>query len=270
MNWIRYFLLLGVLAAVGCQSTQPRPKSLPPGAVYQLPPGATVKPSNDVLVPAPLPPGGTFAPGGVRNGSNYVAPPPAPRPDLGPGAKLTAPQPGPAVRLLPPEVPAAPAAPAEPTPQVSLPVGIAQFAEVAPGVTTGLRPTTEGWDWLRTQKYRTVLFVRAPGTDDRSERTAAAGLDFRTLDVSAEGLTLDVVRQFSQQVRDPQLQPLFVYDSRGWLAGGMWYLHLRTAEKLDDAAARQKAAALGYRPSAEPDQRTFELAIQRLLSTLTQ
>ena len=115
------------------------------------------------------------------------------------------------------------------------------------------------------------MFIRDPAESDDIDRQNAtkAGLTYLSLEVAAKSLNRDTLRAFNDLLADATKRPLFVYDRYGHLAGGMWYLHLRTVERLDDTAARRRADQLGYRlvnPSEE--QRTFEIAIQRLLSEL--
>jgi protein tyrosine phosphatase (PTP) superfamily phosphohydrolase (DUF442 family) len=153
----------------------------------------------------------------------------------------------------------------------ALPLGIPQFVEVKPGVSHGRRPILDGFDWLAANGYKTILFIRDPVESDDLDRQNAtkAGLTYLSLEVTAKTLNRETLRAFNDLLAEATKRPLFVYDRYGHLAGGMWYLHLRTVERLDDTAARRRADQLGYRlvnPSEE--QRTFEIAIQRLLSEL--
>jgi protein tyrosine phosphatase (PTP) superfamily phosphohydrolase (DUF442 family) len=146
----------------------------------------------------------------------------------------------------------------------ALPVGIANFAEVMPGVASGLRPLLDGVDWLKTNGYKTVLQIRAPGENGDGDRQLLEqrGLKYLTLEVSPKTLTPEVVDKFNQIVADPANRPLFIYDKDGSLAGALWYLHFRTADKLSDDEARKKAAALGLKEETTGPNGELWLAIQ--------
>jgi protein tyrosine phosphatase (PTP) superfamily phosphohydrolase (DUF442 family) len=240
------------------------PPPSPPGAVS--PPAAPIVPPP----PVPLPP----APSEIR-----TYPPPATdawRPGLPEASTPGAPG---GARLSPPEgaapiPPTAPPAVAEegtrPTP--SLPVGIRQFAVVKDKVASGLKPLLDGLDWLQANGYRAVLHVRRPGEDDAADRRQVEkrGLRYLSLEVSGPTLTPTVVDAFNQTVADPSLQPLFVYDKDGTLAGAMWYLHFRNVDRLGDAEARAKAARLGLRENGQGEAQLLWLAIQNYLSKQVQ
>jgi protein tyrosine phosphatase (PTP) superfamily phosphohydrolase (DUF442 family) len=150
-----------------------------------------------------------------------------------------------------------------------LPVGIPQFARVVDRVAAGLRPSLdEGLDWLQMSGYRTVLFVRSPGEDDSADRKQVEkrSMTYLSLEVSPQTLSRDLVESFSRVVGDSTNYPLFVYDRDGSLAGGLWYLHFRTAEQLGDDAARLRAGALGLREDRDGAHRLMWLGIQKFLA----
>jgi protein tyrosine phosphatase (PTP) superfamily phosphohydrolase (DUF442 family) len=158
---------------------------------------------------------------------------------------------------------------AAPASAPALPVGIAQFARVKDRVAGGLRPSLdEGLDWLQVNGYRTVVFIRAPGDDDSADRKQVEkrGMTYLSSEVSPEMLSRDVVDAFNRLVADPTSYPLFVYDRDGSLAGGLWYLHFRTAEQLPDETARIRAGALGLREDRDGSHRLMWLAIQKFLA----
>jgi protein tyrosine phosphatase (PTP) superfamily phosphohydrolase (DUF442 family) len=195
------------------------------------------------------------------------------RPPADAGARLSAPE---------PVVPAAPSQSTEPPragaprpgvreetrPSPALPSGIPQFAVARPGVASGLKPSLEGLDWLRTNGYRAVLHVRQPGEDDTAGRREIEkrGLIYLSLEVSPQTLSREVVERFNQIVSNPAQQPLFVYDRDGMVAGGLWYLYFRTASQETDEAARLKAARLGLKENAPGDNSEMWLAIQKYLA----
>jgi hypothetical protein len=83
--------------------------------------------------------------------------------------------------------------------------------------------------------------------------------------VSPQALTQKLVEEFSRIARDGAGYPLFVYDRDGSLAGGLWYLHFRTAEGATDEAARVRAAALGLREDRDGHREMWQ-AIRKLLN----
>ena len=162
---------------------------------------------------------------------------------------------------LPPSPPP-PAAPPSPVP----PKGIPQFAMARDQVASGQHPFDDGFSWLKQENYRTLLHLRTPGEDDSADREAATqrGLQFRTLDVSAENLTPALVEDFAKIVGDRDALPLFVYDRDGVSAGALWYLYFRSVDKLSDAESRTKASRLGFRD--DEDSKKMMLAIQKYLN----
>jgi protein tyrosine phosphatase (PTP) superfamily phosphohydrolase (DUF442 family) len=189
----------------------------------------------------------------------------SPEPPLAPGARLGAPESagGQAQPRIPPKVTE------ERAPTPSLPVGIPQFAVAREGVASGLKPFLDGLDWLRANGYRTVLHLRAPGEDDTADRKQIEklGLKYVSLEVSPQTLSKEVVNEFNRLLADTTSYPLFVYDQDGTLAGGLWYLHFRTAGQEPDEVARLKATRLGLKDDATGEQRAMWLAIQKFLSS---
>jgi protein tyrosine phosphatase (PTP) superfamily phosphohydrolase (DUF442 family) len=147
-------------------------------------------------------------------------------------------------------------------------VDIPQFAVVRDRIATGVQPFPDGIAWLRDRHYRTVLHVRAPGEDDSAARRQFEkhNLRYLSLEVSPTALSKEVVDQFNRLVTDESNLPLFVYDRDGALAGGLWYLHFRTAGRASDEKARTEAERLGFRPDQDGEQRTMWIAIQHYLS----
>jgi protein tyrosine phosphatase (PTP) superfamily phosphohydrolase (DUF442 family) len=173
-------------------------------------------------------------------------------------------------RITPPESPEPPQAgnPEKPRPTPRLPAGIANFAEVIPGVASGLRPMFDGVDWLKANGFKVALQIRAPGENGDGDKNLfeQRGLKYLSLEVSPKTLTPQVVDDFNRIVADPANRLLFVYDKDGSLAGALWYLHFRTAGKLSDEEARKKAAPLGLKEDAEGSQREMWIAIQKYLA----
>ena len=150
-----------------------------------------------------------------------------------------------------------------------LPVGIPGFASVTERVASGLRPSLdEGLDWLKSNGYHTVLFVRAPDEDDSADRKQVEkrGMKYLSMGLSPLSVTTEVVDGFNRIVSDSSNYPLFVYDRDGSLAGSLWYLHFRTSEQATDDGARVRAGRLGLRDDADGPHRLMWLAIQKYLS----
>jgi protein tyrosine phosphatase (PTP) superfamily phosphohydrolase (DUF442 family) len=126
----------------------------------------------------------------------------------------------------------------------------------------------DGLDWLRASGYRTVLHVRRPGEDDTADRKQVEKrqMKYLTIEVAPETLSRQTVEAFSRLLNDASEYPLFVYDRDGALAGGLWYLHFRLTEQIDDDVARVRASSLGLREDREGTHRAMWLAVQKLLS----
>ncbi len=198
------------------------------------------------------------------NNNVRLAPPIAATPGAGDnGARLGAPD----TASVPSKLPSGP--PVTDSTAPVLPVGIPQFAMVNDKVANGLRPMLDdGLDWLKSNGYRTVLYIRRPGQDDSADRKQVEkrGMRYLTLEVSPETLSRKTVDDFNRFVADTSGYPLFVYDRDGSLAGGLWYLYLRLVEHDTDETARVRAARLGLREDREGAQRAMWLAVQKLLS----
>lgn len=254
----------------------------PPASVSAAappPPAAVPAPPTAVLAPPPA------AQADVRSQESwYPASPEGVR--LKPSTSAPAPtSPGtadpPTAHLFAPSTPEPPLADAgkaaqAPKPATSsdtgitppLPVGIAGFAQVRDGVTSGRKPVLDGIDWLKAKGYRTVLHLKAPMETDSPDRAVIErhGLTYLSLDVSPETLSQRTVDAFNRIVDDPANQPVFVYDRDGALAGALWYLHFRTVEHQTDEVARLRAARLGLSENPTPAQQPLWLAIQKILS----
>jgi len=261
-----------------CQ-TQPLPGPRPPDTVSILPRGA---PLPQPLPNGPPPPLAQAAAPEVQTGPPVASGvEPAWHPPEGPGVRLEAPEGAqPPVAAVPPQPGVGEERSGGPRPGVkeersgeggagtpSLPVGIPQFAMAKKRVASGLRPMLDGLDWLANHGYKTALHLRPPGQDDSSDRKQfeARGIRYVSLEVSPQTLSREIVDQFNHLVTDAASQPLFVYDRDGTLAGGLWYLHFRTAEGASDEDARAQAARLGLKPDTE-EGKPMWLAVQNYLS----
>src|SRR5262249_27870301 len=121
--------------------------------------------------------------------------------------------------------------------------------------------------WLRDKGYRCVLHIHLPKEDDSAARKQFESRGFRyvSLEVSPTTLTRDVVDQFNHIITDVGNQPLFVYDRDSSLLGGLWYLHFRIVDVLNDDQARAEAVRLGFRPDQDGPHRDMAIAVQNYL-----
>ncbi len=235
------------------------PGTLPPGA---LPPGAVPQ----GVVPQGVVPQGTVSPGTPPLQNDFRG--------YSPTEQSWKPLPArqPEVRLSPPEV-GETQAPKDPAGERNiLPVEIPQFAIARKQVASGLKPFSEGIDWLRDKGYRTVLFIRAPGEDDSAARRqfTAKGFRYLSLEVSPLRLSRELIDEFNRLVTDPANLPLFVYDRDSSLQGGMWYLHFRISEGHNSDRAAIEAGRLGLNIDADGGpHRDMWLAIQRFLEPMS-
>jgi protein tyrosine phosphatase (PTP) superfamily phosphohydrolase (DUF442 family) len=259
------------------------PRYVPNGqaGVAAPPPGAVVVPPNGIAPPAqavPPPPGQAAPPPGSEIQQNRYLPsnPPAPSSSSGlaPTVYLEQPQPtAPQAKPMPndaaaPQTPEPPPARDDRSASPDLPVDIPQFATVKTDIASGQEPSADGIAWLKRHGYRGVLYVRASGADDAAARKQyeQAGLRYRSLELSPQKLTKEIVDQFNRFVADNDNRPLFVYDKDGSLAGALWYLHFRLVDGATPEKAREEAERLGFKPERGEAYVQMWLAVQKLLN----
>lgn len=247
----------------------------PPGAVSNPPAGGSAFP----VVPPPPGPAGAGLPGASGKTEANWQPADARAPSPFEGRVLLAP-PEPikgeaeskeTQKNLYPPLPEAGASKEPPLPGTSLPVGIPQFAHVTPKISAGLRPDLDdGLGWLKINNYRTVVHIRLTGEKDDADRAQAEkrGLKYVSLEVSPNLLGKETVDEFFKLLRDPQQQPVFVYDRDGALAGGLWYLWFRQIEEATDDVARIRARSLGLREDREGAHRDMWQTVQKYLNDM--
>lgn len=149
------------------------------------------------------------------------------------------------------------------------PVGLPGFAPV-PGydrVATGGKPTLDGFDWLKRNGYKTVVYLHAPSTDFAPARDLAEARGLRFVPIAVAPATLArAYDEFAAAVTDANNRPLYVADEDGGRAGGLWYLQFRTRDLLADDAARLRAAPLGLTEATTEEQKRMWIAIQDVLA----
>jgi protein tyrosine phosphatase (PTP) superfamily phosphohydrolase (DUF442 family) len=151
----------------------------------------------------------------------------------------------------------------------AMPVDIPHFAMVKANVASGQQPFPEGVQWLKSHGYHTVLYIRAPGEEDRAPRDVFEqnGFAYRSLEISPDTLSKAKVEEFNRMVTDSKNLPLFVYDRDSSLAGALWYLHFRIVDKMSDEKARADASQLGFKEGSDnPQLKNMWLAVQNYLA----
>jgi hypothetical protein len=147
------------------------------------------------------------------------------------------------------------------------PVGLSGYIRVKEGLASGRKPSLDGFDALKQAGFRTILYLHASGADWSQVKDIASKRDlaFVAIETTPEKLA-GAIEQFNATVADSARHPIYVCDDDGIRAGVVWYLHFRTADSLNDDAARVRARPLGL--SEEGDEaRAFALAAQRYLES---
>jgi protein tyrosine phosphatase (PTP) superfamily phosphohydrolase (DUF442 family) len=147
----------------------------------------------------------------------------------------------------------------------SQPTGLSGYVRVKEGLATGRKPTLDGIDALKQAGFRTVVYLHSSGADWSAAKEVAAkrGLAFIAIETTPEKLAT-AIDQFNATVADTARHPIYVFDDDGVRAGAIWYLHFRTADSLNDDAARLRARPLGLTDQGE-EAKAFALATQRFL-----
>lgn len=153
-------------------------------------------------------------------------------------------------------------------PSPSFPVGIEFFSQPKERVSVGQRPDTEGLNWLKENRYKSVLHLRKLGADDSSDREQVElrGLKYISIELSPMTLTRAKVREFSRAIENAENQPIFAYDKDRKLAGIMWYLHFRISESMPDSLARSKAQSCGLKEAGDDEQTAWMVKAQTILA----
>ncbi len=182
-----------------------------------------------------------------------------------PGAAAPAPAPPP---IAPAPKPIAPPSVALEAPTAGSQAGLPGFGKVPghPNLTTGRKPTLDGLDWLKTNGYRSVVYVYTPGTDPAPARELATkrGLNFVAVPMTPAGLR-KAFDEFAKEVNDSAGKPIYVADVDGQ-ASWLWYLLFRTSDYLGDDAARVRAAPFGLPEAKTDEQKQYWLAVQEYLA----
>jgi protein tyrosine phosphatase (PTP) superfamily phosphohydrolase (DUF442 family) len=216
-------------------SVQPAPSGfLPPAATTPLPAPAPKTGGPEVLFPDPLPSGGSSA-----------------RPA----------QPG-------PNVIGAPVRPqtAEP-PKASGTTGLPGYTKVRDGLFAGGKPSLDGFDQLKSNGFRSVVFLHAAGADVAAVKDMAStrGLNFVAIETTPETLA-EASKQFERTAGDRLTRPAYVFADDPQRAGAVWYLYFRTTLAEGHDVARLSAKPLGLSDAGD-EGKAFAVAINRVLET---
>jgi hypothetical protein len=265
----RTLLLLASVAIVGSAGCRHRCNRLcdrdDRRALAPVPPPP---PSRGLLLPPTTLPT-TPAPS-VQPGPSGFAPPPPP-------ASL-APKPGGPEVLFPDPIPSSAAKPttsgllgAPTKPQTAEPPKVAAslpgYAKVKEGLFAGGKPALDGFEALKANGFRTVVFLHGHGADAAAVRDAAStrGLNCVAIETTPEALA-DAAKEFDRVANDRNSRPAYVFADAPERAGAVWYLHFRTTDAVGDDVARLRAKPLGYGGTGD-DAKAFALAVQRALES---
>ncbi len=220
----------------------PPGSSLPPPdlSVPAPAPGNGGRPSPELILPDPLP-GGTSR-------SSYAAP--ANTAILGPPVK--------------PPAGSTPEPPVASTPtSAATTAGLPGFARIEDGIATGRRPALDGFDSLKRQGYRHVVYLHAAGTDASATREVAEGrgLTFTAIETTPEKIA-EAYDTFKKAIAD---KPVYVFDDDGLRTGAMWYLYFRLVDLESADVGKIRARALGLKEEGDEAQ-AFWIAMQKFLA----
>ncbi|MBX9626185.1 MAG: hypothetical protein K2X82_20470, partial [Gemmataceae bacterium] len=214
---------------------------LPPPADLGPPPGG-----RETITPDPFPPGGSSS--RSVNPNNVLGGPVKPL-----GQTAEPPLAGGGVQQAGATAPGA--------------AGLPGFTKVKDGVAAGGKPELGGFDTLKTQGYRAVVYLHGPGADVATVREVAEkkGLTFTAIEATPEKLA-DALAAFNTAVGERAARPVYVFADTPSRAGAVWYAHLRTVDLQSDEVAKIRARALGLSEDGD-EAKAFWVAVQQYLST---
>lgn len=240
-----------LLGLAGCKHKccRQNANSLPPAAPFLPPgPGSTIPPANVPINPGA---GGALPPPDIRpNTSNRPAPeillPDPIAPGGGTSSKKTdggvlgGPVASPTVTLEPP------VAAKKPEAQAATQTGLPGFTQIGDGFAAGRKPTLDGFDTLKKDGYKTVIFVHASGADVAAVRdlVEARGLTLQAIETTPEklGEAFDAVKKTAS---DKAARPAYLFDDDGVRAAAVLYLHFKTVDLESSDVSRIRAKSLG-------------------------
>jgi hypothetical protein len=242
----------------GASSPMPAP-FLPPG------PGSTIPPAN-----VPLNPGaGSLPPPDIRpNTSNRPAPEILLPDPIAPGGGTSSKKSdgllgGPIGSVAPPATLEPKVAAKKPDSPETTQAGLPAFTQIAEGFAAGRKPTLEGFDTLKKNGYKTVIFTHAPGADVAAVRDVveARGLTLVAIETTPEKLA-DTFEQVKKTTADKAARQVYLFDDDGTRAAAVLYLHFKTVELESADVSKIRAKSLGLVDDSE-----FWTAIKKILDS---
>ncbi|MBX9579878.1 MAG: hypothetical protein K2X87_06175 [Gemmataceae bacterium] len=213
-----------------------------------LPPPADLSPSGgrETITPDPLPPGGSSSRSVVPD--NFLGGPVKP-----PSQTAEPPLARNGVQQAGGTVPAGPA-------------GLPDFVKVKDGVAAGGKPELGGFDTLKQQGYRSVVYLHGPAADVATTREVVEkkGFQFTAIEATPEKLA-DALTAFNAAVGERAAKPAYVFADAPARAGAVWYAHLRTVDLESDEVAKIRARPLGLTEQGD-EARAFWVAVQQYLA----
>jgi len=234
-----------------------RPPTMIPPAGVPTTPGPFPPPAGASPVPSVQPPSGyTPAP---KTGPDVLFPDPWP----GSSSSRPTPQQGKTSFLGAPVKPQT----TEPPKASAAPAGLPGYAKVKDGLYAGGKPTLDGFEALKNARFRTVIYLHAPGGDVAAIRDMASTRDLNFIDIETTPEKLaDASKEFNRVTADKLNQPAYVFADDNTRAGALWYLHFRFVDSLDNDVARLRAKPLGLNEQGNEGE-AFAIAIQKVLES---
>lgn len=145
--------------------------------------------------------------------------------------------------------------------------GLPGFTRVKDGVATGRKPALDGFDSLKRQGYRKLVYLHAAGADTSALRdvTEKRGLVFVGVVTTPESLPT-ALESLNAAVANRSAGSVYVADDTGLRTGAVWYLHFRTVDLLSHEVARIRARVIGLTEEGD-EAKAFWVAIQQYLAT---
>jgi protein tyrosine phosphatase (PTP) superfamily phosphohydrolase (DUF442 family) len=131
--------------------------------------------------------------------------------------------------------------------------GLPGFTQIKEGVATGRKPALDGFETLKKDGYKSVVFLYAPGADVAAVRDLAAtrGFTFTAIETTPDKLT-DAYEQLNKAIAGKTAaQPVYVFDDDGTRAAALWYLHFKSVDLESNDVAKIRAKSLGLADDSE-------------------
>ena len=108
--------------------------------------------------------------------------------------------------------------------------------------------------------FKSVLNLRASGEEgfmpDEEKQATAAGLTYVNIPVKKEEISDELTSQVLKEI-DGLPKPVLVHCASGMRAGAMAFMHLATRGGMTSEEAMEKAQAVGFDCSSEPQLKEF-------------